>query len=139
MIGALLAVAIASGNSIPSAVQQAGPYIARIAHVKSFPHGAIPWPLADPGAPFNDSDVRSPGLPDRGLILGGCSADVCVLHFEIGGIISPYCILALRHDNDTWRAVWYARLPRALQSFEELQALLEGGSPINLTDMSWCR
>jgi hypothetical protein len=63
---------------------------------------------------------------------------MCVFHFQVGGIISPYCILAMQRGKRSWHPIWYARLPRALTSFDELQAILERGSPMELTEMSWC-
>lgn len=138
MIAVLLALVIASGTSVPSSVQHAGPYLAPVVHIKDFPPGVVRWPIADPGSPFNNSDARDPRYPNRGLILGGCSSDLCVLHFQIGGMISPYCILAMQRSKRGWYAVWYARMPRALTSFDELQAVLERGSSIELTAMTWC-
>ena len=138
MIAILLASVVASGASIPIKVQQAGPHLARVVRIKDFPPGAVPWPIADPGMRFNNSDARDPEFPDRGLILAGCSADLCVLHFQIGGIFSPYCLLAMQRTQQKWEPVWYARTPRSLTSFEELQAVVELTSPIELTEESWC-
>jgi hypothetical protein len=138
VIAILFASVIASGASVPISVQHAAPYLGRVGRIRDFPPGVVPWPIADPGARFNNSDARDPRFPNRGLILGGCSSDLCVLHFEIGGIISPYCILAMQRRQQQWLPIWYARLPRALASFEELQAVLERRSPLELTKMSWC-
>lgn len=138
MIAVVLASAIASGASVPSSVQHAGPYLVRVVHIKDFPTGVVRWQIADPGARFNNSDARDSRYPNRALILGGCSSDLCVLHFQVGGIISPYCILSMQRSKQGWYPVWYARMPRALTSFNELQAVLELGSPIGLTEMSWC-
>src|SRR5580700_1158707 len=138
MIAIVFASVVASGASIPKNVQKDGPHLVRVEHVKDFPQGAVPWPIADPGARFNNSDARDPELPNRGLILAGCSADLCVLHFQIGGIFSPYCLLAMQRTQQKWEPVWYARTPRPLASFEELQAVVERASPLELTEESWC-
>ena len=138
MIAILLASVVASGASIPMNVQQAAPHLARVTRIKDFPPGAVPWPIADPGTRFNNSDIHDRELPDRGLILAGCSAGLCVLHFQIGGIISPYCLLAMQRTKQKWEPIWYARTPRPLASFEELQAVVEHASPIELTEESWC-
>lgn len=138
MIAALLASVVPSGASIPATVQHAGPQLVRVAHVKDFPPGAVPWPIADPNTRFNNSDIHDPRFPNRGLILAGCSADLCVLHFQIGGIVSPFCLLALEHTQQKWEPVWYARIPRALTSFEELESVVERASSIELTEESWC-
>lgn len=138
MIATLFALVIASGASVPVSVQRAGPHLVRVTRIKDFPPGALLWPIVDHGARFNNSDARDPRFPKRGFILGGCSHDLCVLHFEIGGIISPYCMLAMQRGAQNWSPVWYARVPRALNSFEELQAVIERGSPLKLTGMSWC-
>ncbi|AIF48416.1 hypothetical protein [Dyella japonica] len=47
--------------------------------------------LANPGQPYQATDVmgRGPRLPWRRLLIGGVSADRCVVFYEIGGF-APY-------------------------------------------------
>jgi hypothetical protein len=52
---------VASGSPVPASVQKAAQWLAPIAHVAAFPKGAVPWPIADPGAPYNNSDIRTRG------------------------------------------------------------------------------
>jgi hypothetical protein len=40
--------------------------------------------IADPGQPFNPSDVVN-SHPTRRLIFSGCSKEGCVVHYERGG------------------------------------------------------
>lgn len=134
----LLASVVASGSSIPAVVQSAAPWLTPVTHVKDMPIGSVPWPIADPGAPYNNSDIRVQGRPNRGLFLAGCTPDLCVMHFQVGGIVSPYCIIAMKRHTASWEPVWYARLPRKLTSFEEMRGILEGGSAVDLSEMSWC-
>lgn len=45
--------------------------------------------MANPGEPFNWSDVKSPGLASKRLIFGGRSANRVFLYFEQGGYTGP--------------------------------------------------
>lgn len=45
------------------------------------------WVLAAPGGAWNATDsVVDPSLPGRRLHFAGCSATICVVHYERGGI-----------------------------------------------------
>lgn len=138
MFALVLAATITTGYSIPEPVLRAGPRLTQVFHVKDLPTGSVPWPLADPGARFDNSDMRGDGYPNHGLFLAGCTRDICVLHFQVGGIISPYCMIAMQRQTKNWRPIWYARLSRRLASFEEMQSVLEGGAQIKLSSMNWC-
>lgn len=51
--------------------------------------------LANPGAPYQSTDVMSAGvrLPWRRLVFGGMSNDRCVIYYEIGGFAHRYAAL----------------------------------------------
>ena len=57
--------------------------------------GESSFALADPGAPYQSTDVVARGakLPWRRLIHVGLSSDRCVLYYEIGGFTTTYAAL----------------------------------------------
>jgi hypothetical protein len=63
--------------------------------------------LADPGAPYQATDVIGPELlPFRRLISAGCAADHCLVHYERGGFAHTYAVLVLSRRGKTVRVVW---------------------------------
>lgn len=47
--------------------------------------------IADPGKDFQATDViMTPDLPIRRLIVAGCAADHCLVHYEKGGFAHSY-------------------------------------------------
>jgi hypothetical protein len=63
--------------------------------------------LADPGAPYQASDVIGPELlPFRRLISAGCAVDHCLVHYERGGFTHTFAVLVLSRQGDTFRVVW---------------------------------
>jgi hypothetical protein len=63
--------------------------------------------LADPGAPFQATDVvLDPKLPWRRLVSAGCAADHCIVHYERGGFAHAYQVVVLARQGDRARFVW---------------------------------
>jgi hypothetical protein len=85
------------------------------------------WEMAEPGAPFQVTDVVSPGskLPGRRLIAAGCDASVCVVHYERGGIAHFYEILAFSSTPSGWKVVWNARGPKSLENLAGVRSLVK--------------
>lgn len=86
------------------------------------------WQMAEPGGKFSATDVPVPGGPGRRLIFAGCSAQLCLIHYERGGIAHFYEILALASTPQGWKAVWNVRGSKPIASFDALRAELKSGA-----------
>jgi hypothetical protein len=83
------------------------------------------WTFAEPGAPWQATDtITYPRLPDRRLILAGCSKNFCVMHYELGGIGKSAHILAFVKEKHTWALIWSAVGFQPLANLEELRDLI---------------
>lgn len=89
---------------------------------------AAGWKMSDPGGPFSATDVPVPGAPGRRLLFAACDAQVCVLHYERGGIAHFYEILAFARTASTWDVVWNARGPKPLTDLDALRAMLRAAN-----------
>jgi hypothetical protein len=85
---------------------------------------AAGWRMAEPGGAFSATDVPIPGAPGRRLIFAACDSQLCLIHYERGGIAHFYEILALSLTRNAWKTVWNATGPKPLANFAALQALL---------------
>jgi hypothetical protein len=54
--------------------------------------------MADPGQPFQHTDVIAPGarLPGRRLVFAGHAGDLAVVHYEAGGFAHTYSLVVFR-------------------------------------------
>jgi hypothetical protein len=95
------------------------------------------WVLAAPGAAWNATDVvTDPTLPGRRLHFAGCSASICVLHYERGGIAHIHDVVTLVRKNGAWKATWMAYGEPSMKDLAALRALLENRSSANYSDQS---
>lgn len=94
---------------------------------------AAGWKMAEPGAPFSSTDVPVAGAPGRRLIFAACDAQLCVIHYERGGIAHFYELLALVSSAKGWTAVWNVRGNKPIPNLTDLRAMLQHGS----LDTSW--
>ena len=85
---------------------------------------AAGWKMAEPGGAFSATDVPVPGAPGRRMIFAGCSSQLCLIHYERGGVAHFYEILALSAEAGGWRVVWNACGVSRIASLAALQALL---------------
>src|SRR5215469_7212310 len=86
------------------------------------------WQMAEPGGKFSATDVPVPGAPGRRLIFAACNAQLCLIHYERGGIAHFYEILALASTPQGWKAVWNVRGSKPIASFDALRATLKSGA-----------
>jgi hypothetical protein len=86
------------------------------------------WQMAEPGGKFSATDVPVPGAPGRRLIFAACSAQLCLIHYERGGIAHFYEILALGSTLQGWKAVWNVRGSKPIASFDALRTELKNGA-----------
>jgi hypothetical protein len=89
---------------------------------------AAGWRMAEPGGAFSATDIPVPGAPGRRLIFAACDSDLCLLHYERGGIAHFYEILALSLTPKGWIAVWNVRGPKPVANLDALRGLLQRGS-----------
>jgi hypothetical protein len=92
------------------------------------------WPtlkMADPGDEWQETDVvETPDLPIRRLILAGCSAEHCLIHYERGGIAHTRSVLLLELDDTGAHLIRGWSAPSSLGSVEEVrEAVLSGKLP----------
>jgi hypothetical protein len=98
---------------------------------------ALGWRMAEPGGAFSATDVPVPGAPGRRLIFAACDADLCVIHYERGGIAHFYEILALSRNESGWVSIWNVRGPKPIANFDILRTLVTHGSlPTNWSSQS---
>jgi hypothetical protein len=86
------------------------------------------WTMAEPGGKFSSTDVPVPGAPGRRLIFAACAAELCLIHYERGGIAHFYEILGLSLGSKGWTAVWNARGSKPIASLNALRAMLQHGT-----------
>jgi hypothetical protein len=95
------------------------------------------WDLAAPGGAWNATDsVVDPSLPGRRLHFAGCSASMCVLHYERGGVAHIHVVVTLVLKNGAWKATWMAYGQPAMKDLAALHALLENRSSASYSDQS---
>ncbi len=87
---------------------------------------AAGWQIAEPGGAFSATDVPIPGAPGRRLIFAACDPQLCLLHYERGGIAHFYEILALAPASSGWKVIWNARGSKPLKDLDALRSLLQG-------------
>jgi hypothetical protein len=86
------------------------------------------WKMAEPGGKFSATDVPVPGAPGRRLIFAACDAQLCLLHYERGGIAHFYEILGLSFGSKGWTVVWNVRGSKPVASLGLLRTMLQRGS-----------
>jgi hypothetical protein len=89
---------------------------------------AAGWQMAEPGGAFSATDVPVAGAPGRRLIFAACDAQLCIIHYERGGVAHFYEILALTLQRGGWVAVWNVRGSKPIESLDALRARLEHGT-----------
>ena len=77
--------------------------------------------MAEPGAAFSATDVPVPNAPGRRLIFAACNANMCVVHYERGGVAHFYEILALSSTPKGWKAIWNAVGSKPIANLEALR------------------
>ena len=84
--------------------------------------------MADPGAPFQATDVMiTPRLPARRLVAAGCSADHCLVYYERGGFVHVHQIVLFGKTDTAFRFVEGGVAPGGLSDLEQVKdALLSG-------------
>jgi len=95
--------------------------------------------IAEPGGAFSATDVPVPGAPGRRLIFAACDPQLCLLHYERGGIAHFYEILALSLTSSGWKALWNARGSKPLKDLDALQSLLRGDMPSDGWSQQWVK
>lgn len=85
--------------------------------------------LAEPGAEFQTTDVIvKPNLPVRRLIVAGCSADHCLVHYERGGIAHTRYVVLFQLTETGTRFEWGGSAPDGLSGTDEVKAAVLAGA-----------
>ncbi|HYL26887.1 MAG TPA: hypothetical protein VEW74_03570 [Candidatus Nitrosotalea sp.] len=85
---------------------------------------ATGWEMAEPGAAFSATDVPVPGAPGRRLIFAGCTSNLCVIHYERGGIAHFYEILVLSLRSKSWTAIWNLVGAKAIANLDVFRVMV---------------
>ena len=85
--------------------------------------------LADPGAPFQATDVvMGTPLPWRRMIAAGSSKDHCVIYYERGGIAHVYTIVVFKLDGAKAHFEFGGAAQGGLAGIDAVKAALASGS-----------
>ena len=97
--------------------------------------GGYPLEMADPGQPFQATDVIvDKRLPGRRLIAAYASADVWIVHYEAGGVAHTYHVAFFRLHGNAATFVWQASVPRTLSGLAALRELVRSDKPGAIDD-----
>ena len=89
------------------------------------------WTLAAPGGAWNSTDsIVDPSLPGRRMLFAACSATICLLHYERGGIALIDLVMSLARERDGWKATWLAYGHPPAKDLAALRALLQNRSTL---------
>ena len=112
--------------------------LAPIAHVGDLPpavqkaltafFGSERLDMAEPGADFQSTDViMTPNLPVRRLIAAGCARDLCLVHYERGGVAHSYQVVLLSLSKEKAQPQWGGLTSGPVPSLAELKSLVVEG------------
>ena len=148
----IAATLVASASiSPPPLLMQHPQTVTPVLHVHDLPAGirdgdfsvdgtsAKGWAMAEPGGAFSATDVPVPGAPGRRLIFGACDRDVCLIHYERGGVAHFYEILALARSGNVWSVLWNARGAKAFANLDALRAFLQKPTSEGHWDQQWVK
>lgn len=93
--------------------------------------------LADPGDEFQITDeIVDPDLPGRRLEYAECSADLCLVCYERGGIALIQKVVLFRIGNGEAEFMWGGRVSRELPASGALKDAIVSGR-INASSGDW--
>ncbi len=95
--------------------------------------------MAEPGGPFSATDEPIPGAPGRRLIFAACDPQLCLIHYEKGGVQHMWEILALSLGPRGWSAIWNATGPHAIANLDTMRAMLRGQAPAARWSEQWVK
>jgi len=95
--------------------------------------------LADPGAPFQATDVMvTPRLPPRRLTAAGCSSDHCLIYYERGGFAHVHFAVLFKVSSDGTRFEFGGLAPGGLADLDAVKnAMAAGKVPGQKQENSW--
>ena len=87
-----------------------------------------PLDIAEPGAPFQATDVVSDArLPRRRLVAAGCSIDHCLVYYERGGIAHSWHVALFRWTPAATTLEAGGIAPAGLRSIDDLRSAVLSG------------
>jgi hypothetical protein len=85
--------------------------------------------IADAGAEFQGRGAKvDRSLPTRRLVTAGCSADHCLVYYEIGGSTPGWRAVLFHWTPDATRFEWGATAPAGLASIEDVRKFALSGA-----------
>lgn len=99
-----------------------------VKHADSLPKSVLAQlgKIADPGQPFNVTDVVDERLPSRQLVAGALSKQYCIMSYWQGGIAIYFETAVFELSNDNARVIWVSHQQGGLD-FRDLKAMIESG------------
>ena len=94
--------------------------------------------MANPGEPFQVTDVVMEKLPWRRLVFAGCARSRCFLHYEKGGYAHGYYVVVFdlsRTDDATF--YWGGALFNAASDILELRSMIGSGHVLDDKPLYW--
>ncbi|MFY9560677.1 MAG: hypothetical protein WAQ52_10625 [Terriglobales bacterium] len=82
--------------------------------------------MADPGQPFNTTDLVDPGLPMRQLIVAAVSKQYCIVSYWQGGISLSFKTTIFELSGENARIIWVSDSQGGL-NFRDLKEMVESG------------
>jgi hypothetical protein len=93
--------------------------------------------IADPGQPFNSTDVLDPKLPIRLLVVAGVSKQYCIVSYWQGGRALTLKTTVFEVSDGKAKAIWISDSQGGL-NFRDLKEIVESGRMHNdLGTASW--
>ena len=89
--------------------------------------------MADPGQPFNSTDVVDPQLPRTQLIAAAVSKQYCIVTYWQGGIVLSLQTTIFELSGGSARIIWVSYSQGGL-SFQDLKAMVKSGRMHNDLD-----
>lgn len=102
--------------------------------------GGASFEMAEPGEPFQETDVVSRGrrLPSRRLIFAGCSAAKCFVHYEKGGRGHGYFVVVFSLDSSGGATRRWAGVGgRAALDVSQLRSMVSAGQFADDVPFRW--
>jgi len=82
--------------------------------------------MADPGQPFNTTDVVDPGLPMQELVVAAVSEQYCIVSYWQGGITFSFETKIFELSGESARLIWISHSQGGL-NFRDLKEMVESG------------
>jgi hypothetical protein len=101
--------------------------------------GTLTLDIAEPGESFHaDGASDDPKLPNRRLVLAGCSYERCLVYYQRGGASPTWRVALFRWRPDATRLEWGSTAPGGLMTIDDVRsAILSGAIKGSVSGTEW--